>query len=648
MKLNRSLAILSAAIILFSFLFLRCSTEQDEFLVDSVDEYSKDRGEEEDGSTFTLWEKLLGTVDHEDTAYQVLATSDGNYVVVGTIDDYGEFWDIVSEGLFEWAFEYIAKLSPSGEIIWENIYSGTGWVRSAVETTSGDIVTVGNYQATCYGSRLCNNLTITKYNGDNGAMLKREYLGHEHDSRIEDNSEPNSIIETSDGDFVITGKASDWYPVRPYPDVFVYKISSDFEAVRWASYFGGGDPNDIEGGSAVLQTSGGGFIVAGTSCAEELPGHNGGCDVYIVRLNSNGGELWQKLIGGSGHDYGYSIMKIDGSVGQFIVVGESGSNAYVLKISDSGIFGCDLEWEKFIGDSGSTYEAHSVVQMPNGYLIAGYKSRDAWVARLDHFGEFIWESTFGGSDYDIAYSIQKTSDGLFIVAGGSDSEEIGEIEDVGEGDAYVFKFAICDDDADGYYSVHCGGGDDCNDLNPEISPGSPEVCDDELDNDCDGYIDLLDTDCGGCLSGLTKECDTGMVGICSAGTKTCDGGLWGDCVQDVEPSPEICEDGLDNNCDGLTDEEDPYCLCLDLDQDGYGGDDCGGADCNDNNPAIHPGAEEICKNGIDENCNGMLDDRFCALEAKVIPKIREEAVQELQVDKPDVGADPKIRRRQDI
>jgi hypothetical protein len=47
--------------------------------------------------------------------------------------------------------------------------------------------------------------------------------------------------------------------------------------------------------------------------------------------------------------------------------------------------------------------------------------------------------------------------------------------------------------------------------------------------------------------------------------------------------------------------------CVDLDGDGYPSSQCGGTDCDDTNPAVHPGQAEIC-NGIDDNCSGMIDE----------------------------------------
>ncbi len=100
-----------------------------------------------------------------------------------------------------------------------------------------------------------------------------------------------------------------------------------------------------------------------------------------------------------------------------------------------------------------------------------------------------------------------------------------------------------------------------------------------------------------------------------------DGDCWtvreGDC-NDADPAinpaaTEICNDKIDNNCNGLTDFHDPVCKgqCADADNDGYASTECGGDDCDDSNPNINPGVVESC-NGIDDNCNGKIDETFDA------------------------------------
>jgi hypothetical protein len=63
---------------------------------------------------------------------------------------------------------------------------------------------------------------------------------------------------------------------------------------------------------------------------------------------------------------------------------------------------------------------------------------------------------------------------------------------------------------------------------------------------------------------------------------------------------EICGDGIDQNCDGV----DLQCNCTDADGDGAPAKSCGGPDCDDKDAAIHPGATEICGDGVDNDCSG--------------------------------------------
>jgi len=121
-----------------------------------------------------------------------------------------------------------------------------------------------------------------------------------------------------------------------------------------------------------------------------------------------------------------------------------------------------------------------------------------------------------------------------------------------------------DSDGDGYEDEACGG-DDCDDADPGVSPGAAESCDNGLDDDCDGLTDAADDDCWVCVPDDTQYCDTGLQGVCADGTQTCVDGFWGECVQDVLPGDEICDDGLDNDCDGMEDTDDLDCVDFTLD-----------------------------------------------------------------------------------
>jgi hypothetical protein len=160
-----------------------------------------------------------------------------------------------------------------------------------------------------------------------------------------------------------------------------------------------------------------------------------------------------------------------------------------------------------------------------------------------------------------------------------------------------------DDDEDGYYSTTVGG-DDCDDTDPEVNPAADEICD-EIDNDCDGYIDAEDDSL---VDGIEGHVDRDVDGYggpetvvtCDPDAVIADGSDCDDTDPDVNPSAdEIC-DGIDNDCDGMVDGDDP-----DTDGDGDGFSVCDD-DCEDDDRNIHPDASEVC-DGIDNDCDGTVD-----------------------------------------
>ncbi|TAL19447.1 hypothetical protein EPN90_03415, partial [Patescibacteria group bacterium] len=144
---------------------------------------------------------------------------------------------------------------------------------------------------------------------------------------------------------------------------------------------------------------------------------------------------------------------------------------------------------------------------------------------------------------------------------------------------------------------------------PNVGPTS-EVCGDKLDNDCNGFVD---NGCQ-CNPGSPLSCWTGLPGICATGTATCvvSGDGYGQCVPGTFGPPEVCGDKLDNNCNGLTDEG---CGCLAPSTACVSGlpGVCsqGTAQCLPNGSGYGfcvPntwGGPEVPGNGLDDNCDGV-------------------------------------------
>ena len=183
-------------------------------------------------------------------------------------------------------------------------------------------------------------------------------------------------------------------------------------------------------------------------------------------------------------------------------------------------------------------------------------------------------------------------------------------EDVDEDDSYDVSLELGDDGTGAFDCDSAVGmssdNSDCDDGDSAVYPAASEVCD-SIDNDCDGLVDddddsvdlttgesyYLDNDGDGYGSGTVMACEQGSNMVLVDGD--CD-----DTVVTSNPmATDIVGDAIDQNRDGVDG--------TDFDGDGYASTISGGLDCNDQDSAINPDAQEVCS-GMDEDCDGLVDD----------------------------------------
>jgi hypothetical protein len=338
----------------------------------------------------TLWTKLFST-SGDDYGEYAEQTSDGGFIVVGTTDESG------SDNV------WLIKTNSSGDTLWTKTY-GTyhyDYATCVHQTNDGGYIIFGETDS--FDPNFWEGWLIkTNSSGD---TLWTKHLGDYAYYFIEDG------LELPGGGYVFVGSTK--ISAADPEDIWLVKTDSDGDTI-WTKTFGGSE-NDIP--TSICRTSDGGFIIGGVTKSFGL----GDYDAWLIRTNSNGNLAWTETYGDDRSNLASDVKQTDD--GGFIIAGsteESNNyhNAWLVKTDYNG----DTLWTRRWG--GDEHDgAMSVVQTSDGgfvwtgYLKISTFNQDLWVVKTDLNGNAQWSKTYGGTFNNIGRSINKTSDGSFIIAG---------------------------------------------------------------------------------------------------------------------------------------------------------------------------------------------------------------------------------------
>ena len=218
----------------------------------------------------------------------------------------------------------------------------------------------------------------------------------------------------NDGGFILVGTSLTLASSR-YNDVFAIRTSCTGDTV-WTRTIG---TRDDEDGYSVCPTFDGGFAIAGTTSS--IPQDT--VSVFIVKLDSMGTTGWTKTLRPSMKDYALSICETRDSglaIAGIMGSGPRGrSDAWLIKMNRFG----DTLWTKTYGGAADDGLRNILLLPDDGFLLTGYSnsfsggSFDCYIIRTNSFGDTLWTKTYGESDDERGWSADAVGDTGFVIGG---------------------------------------------------------------------------------------------------------------------------------------------------------------------------------------------------------------------------------------
>lgn len=354
--------------------------------------------------------KFFGTLDNDEGA-KIAELKGTGYLLLGTTAKTGI---IAGERVTSKAL--LIMTDYMGEIVWEREIGGnSNYKAGAITVSENDEIFISG--------------TLTEENGLNTNIFLAQISNAGEQLWLKEYENPGistSAVEmayTSDNAIVIIGNTNESIGDEidtGTQDFYVLKADLTGEVIWERTY--GFEEGKTDYGNALVETDNGDFIWIGTTQKDNIstPGLNS--DMRVVRSNQLGNLIWDFLFGGEGNDFGNKVITQNN---EYLMVGAKGStfsnngDIFLVKINNNG----EEIWNKVYGGEADENAFDIIATNDNGYIIAGYTfsygngKSDIFLVKTDINGNMEWESAIGGQGDDEAKSIIQTADGGYLVVG---------------------------------------------------------------------------------------------------------------------------------------------------------------------------------------------------------------------------------------
>ena len=224
----------------------------------------------------------------------------------------------------------------------------------------------------------------------------------------------SSSAKTPDGGYVMVGTSGS-YGVAG--DFWLLKTDADGN-LQWNRTYGG-DAGDF--GLGVINSNTGGYVLVGSTYSYGA----GEDDIWLIKTDAQGNMVWNRTIGGPKDDYSWIVIANQG--GGYTLAGYTYSfsngddDVLLVQVSEEGT----LHWMQTYGGVGDDRGYTVIATKDGGYLLTGYTNStgagddDLWLIKTDYKGAMQWNRTYGGAGLDLGYVVTQTSDGDYVIVGGT-------------------------------------------------------------------------------------------------------------------------------------------------------------------------------------------------------------------------------------